>query len=149
MEPAGDVRARHDVEQALVVGEPLADVGVEIDRHYCRHGHVHGPRPRPVELAEEDALPRAERELAVAKRHEHLRPHQRRARMRGRVLLALLDVLPPPRLRDELLERHLEVARDHRIGVLVDRQAGGRVRDVDEHGRRAARVAGPPRGPGP
>ena len=33
------------------------------------------------------------------------------------------------------LERHLEVARDHRIGVLVDRDAGGRVRHVDEHRR--------------
>ena len=60
--------------------------------------------------------------------------------MGRRVLLALLDVLPSPRLRDELLQRHLEVARDHRIGVLVDRQAGRRVRDVDEHGRRAVGV---------
>ena len=58
-----------------------------------------GPPARAVELAEEDALPRAEREPPVAERHEHLRAHQRRSDVRGRVLLALLDVLPAPRCR--------------------------------------------------
>ena len=57
--------------------------------------------------------------------------------MRGRVLLALLDVLPRPVGRDDALERRLEVARDGGVGMLVDRHSGGRVRDVDEH-RRAA-----------
>ena len=47
---------------------------------------------------------------------------------------ALLDVLPRPVLRDDPLERSLEVARDRRVGVLVDRHARGRVRDVDERG---------------
>ena len=40
----------------------------------------------------------------------------------------------------------LEVARDERVGVLVDRDAGRRVRHVDEH-RRAARAPRPPRAP--
>src|SRR5919201_5337180 len=49
---------------------------------------------RTVELAEEDPLPRAERELAVAQRHEHLRRDQRRAHVRGRVRpVRILDVL--------------------------------------------------------
>jgi hypothetical protein len=30
---AGDVHARHDAEQALVVGEALPDVGVQVDGH--------------------------------------------------------------------------------------------------------------------
>ena len=34
-----------------------------------------------------------------------------------------------------LFEGVLEVAGDRRVGALVDRHAGGRVRDVDEHGR--------------
>ena len=58
--------------------------------------------------------------------------------MRRRVLLALLDVLPGPVLRHDPLERDLEVARDGGVGVLVDRHARGRVRDVDE--RRAGAV---------
>ena len=40
--------------------------------------HVHLALARPVELAEEDPLPGAERELPVAQGHEHLRAHQRR-----------------------------------------------------------------------
>src|SRR5438128_11776247 len=56
--------------------------------------HVHAALPRAVELAEEDALPRPEREASVLQRDEHLRPHQRRADVRRRVLLGLLDVLP-------------------------------------------------------
>src|SRR5438270_7666726 len=58
--------------------------------------HVHVALARAVELAEEDPLPRPEREASVVQRDEHLRPHQRRADVRGRVLLALLDVLPAP-----------------------------------------------------
>ena len=55
----------------------------------------------------------------------------------GAFVLAELDVLPRPAVVDDLLERGLEVARDHRVGALVDRHAGGRVRDVDEHCGRA------------
>src|SRR3954451_24121982 len=88
---------------------------------------------RAVELAEEDALPGPQRELPVVpQRHEHLRPHQRCPRMRGSVLLTLLEVLPPPPFGNDLLERHLEVPGDERVGIRIDRQAGGRVRHVDE-----------------
>jgi len=83
----------------------------------------------------------AERQAATVHGDEHLRPHQRGADVRRRVLLALLDVLPAPTLGCHPLERHLEVARDHRVGVLVDRQAGRRVRDVDEDRGRTVRVA--------
>jgi hypothetical protein len=57
--------------------------------------------------------------------------------MRRRVLLPLLDVLPAPVLPDDLLHCHLEVTCDERVGMLVDRQACGRVRHVHEHGRSA------------
>src|SRR5581483_11331649 len=98
-------------------------------------GDVHRSGTRAVELAEEDALPGTERQAAASQRHDHLRPHQRRADMRRRVLLALLDVLPAPLVADDPLERRLEVAADGRVGVLVDRQARRRVRHVDEHRR--------------
>ena len=95
--------------------------------------HVDGSLARAVELAEEDPLPRAERERPVlAQRDDDARPHERRADVRRRVLLARLDVLPRPAVLDHPLERRLEVARDRRVGVLVDRHARGRVRDVDE-----------------
>ena len=61
------------------------------------------------------------------------RAHERGPDVSGGVLLSLLDVLPRPVGRDDALERRLEVARHGRVGVLVDRHAGGRVRDVDEH----------------
>ena len=97
---------------------------------------------RPVELAEEDPLPAAERELAAVERHEDLRVHQRRAHVRGGVgAVGVLGVLPVPAVVDHLLERVLEVLRDERVGVLVDRDARGRVRNVDE-GRRSAVRAG-------
>ena len=95
---------------------------------------------RPVELAEEDALPLPERELAVADRDEDLRARQRRADVRRRVrAVRILGVLPVPAVVDDLLERVLEVLGDERVGVLVDRDAGRRVRDVDERRRGAVR----------
>ena len=102
---------------------------------------VDGALTRAVELAEEDPLPGPEREAAVADRHEHVGAHERRADVRRGVLLALFDVLPGPVLGDDPLERGLEVARDGRVGVLVDRDARGGVRDVDEGRRRAVELA--------
>src|SRR5690242_4582377 len=97
---------------------------------------------RPVELAEEDPLPAAERELPVAERDEDLRARQRRAHVRRRVrTVGILHVLPVPAVVDDLLQRVLEILRDERVGVLVDRDAGRRVRDVDERGRGAVRLA--------
>ena len=57
--------------------------------------------------------------------------------MGRRVLLARLDVLPRPAVLHDPLERGLEIARDRRIRMLVDRHAGGRMRDVDGYGRAA------------
>src|SRR5262245_28373337 len=91
------------------------------------------PLAGTVELAEEDPLPGAERELATVERDEHLRAHQGRAHMRGCVFLTRLDVLPAPVVPHHSLERDLEVARDGRIGMLLDGDAGGRVRDVDQN----------------
>ena len=42
-------------------------------------------------------------------------------------------MLPRPAVLDHALERRLEIARDGRVGVLVDRHACRRVRHVDEH----------------
>ncbi len=109
-----------------------------------QHADEHGARARTVELAEEDALPGAERQLAVAERNHDLRPHQSCTNVRGSILLALLDVLPAPTLRSDPLERHLEVAGDHRVGVLVDREARRGVRDIDEHGRTGGPLNGVP-----
>src|SRR5712691_7479371 len=108
----------------------------------AQRGHVDLARARPVELAEEDALPAAEREPAVLERDEHLRAHERGADVRRRVRpVRILDVLPAPAVLDDLLERGLEVAGDGGVGVLVDRHARSRVRDVDQRGRGAVRLA--------
>src|SRR5215208_2253468 len=104
----------------------------------------HGALSRPVELAEEDPLPCPERETAVPQRDDHLGAHQRRTDVRRRVLLPRLDVLPAPVVADHPLERRLEVARNGRIGVFVDRHPGGRVRDEDEQRRAVAPVGGGP-----
>src|SRR3954453_2126882 len=84
---------------------------VENGRFLGEHGDEDSAGPRAVELAQEDALPGPEREIPLAQRDQQLRPHQRRADVRRRVLLSLLDVLPSPALGRDLLERHLEVAR--------------------------------------
>ena len=55
--------------------------------------------------------------------------------MRRGVLLPLLDVLPGPVGWNDPLEGRLEVPGDRRVGVLVDRHPGRRVRHVDERGR--------------
>ena len=82
-----------------------------------------------------------ERQPAVPERDEHLRAHQRRPNVGGGVLLARLDVLPPPVLADHALERGLEVARDGWIGVLVDGHARSRVWHEHERGGGAVRLA--------
>ena len=69
---------------------------------------------------------------AVADGHDDRRRGERRADVGRRVLLPRLDVLPPPVVADEALEGALEIARDGRVGVLLDDDAGRRVRDVDE-----------------
>src|SRR5207248_8672630 len=47
---------------------------------------------------------------------------------------------PLPVVGDHLLERVLEIAHELGVDALVDRDAGGRVRHVDERGRRAVRL---------
>src|SRR5919204_575856 len=107
-----------------------------------QRGDVDLPLARPVELAEEDSLPAAERELPVVERDEHLGAHERRADVRRGVRpVRVLDMLPAPPVLDDLLERSLEVARNRGIRALVDRHARGRVRHVHERGGRAVRVA--------
>src|SRR5215203_3142729 len=83
-------------------------------RSSAKRRDVDRPLAGSVELAEEDALPGSERELAVADRHEHLRTHQRSTDVRGSVLLPLFDVLPAPLVCNHPLERLLEVPRDRR-----------------------------------
>src|SRR6185312_747624 len=68
---------------------------------------------RSVELAEEDALPLAERKLAVAQRDEDLRARQRRADVRRRVrAVGIFDMLPVPAVVDDPLHGVLEVFGD-------------------------------------
>src|SRR3977135_2213985 len=94
-----------------------------------------------VELAEEDSLPAAERELAVADRDEDLRAHERCANMGRRVRpVGGLGVLPPPLVVHELLESVLEILGNERVGVLVDRDTRRRVRHVDERSSGPVRV---------
>ena len=82
------------VELELLVS--LDGCGACAARAATADGDEHGAGPRPVELAEEDALPRAELELSVDEGDHHLRAHQRGTDVGRRVLLALLDVLPAP-----------------------------------------------------
>src|SRR5215211_7415874 len=106
-----------------------------------QRGHIDPARPRTVELAEEDALPGTEREVAVAERDQHRGRRQRRPHVRGRVLLSLLNVVPAPLVADDPLQRLLEVGADRGVGMLLDDDAGRRVRNVDERCGRAIRAA--------
>ena len=137
------VAARDDVVDAEHVDARRPDQGAGHSAHaaLAQDADEDLAVARPVELAEEDPLPAAERELAVADRDEDLRAHERSAHVRGGVRPRVLGVLPVPPLVDDLLERVLEVLRDERVGVLVDRDARRRVRDVDE--RRRAPFASP------
>src|SRR6476646_747539 len=95
---------------------------------------------RAVELAEEDALVGAEGQVAVPERDEHLRADQRPAYVRGRVRAVLVLVAPAPAVLDDLLQCVLEVVEELGVDALVDGHARGRVRHVDERGRRAVRT---------
>src|SRR5205085_4908017 len=102
-------RSVEDSSSASVSSTPwnIADRGPTVGEAIARppalsgeHADVDRASSRAVELAEEDPLPRAERQFAaVGQRDEHLPAHERRADVRRRVLLTLLDVLPPPPLR--------------------------------------------------
>src|SRR6188474_3740134 len=62
---------------------------------------VDRPVSGPVELAEEDPLPRPEREgPVVVQGDDDARPHQRRSHVRRGILLARLEVLPRPPVVD-------------------------------------------------
>jgi pimeloyl-ACP methyl ester carboxylesterase len=112
-----------------------------LTRPSAQRRHEDVPLARAVELAEEDALPATETELAAVDRDEHLRADQRAAHVRGGVrAVGVLDVLPRPAVVDDLLKGGLEVAGDQRVSALVDRHTRRRVRDVDECGRRAVRI---------
>src|SRR6266487_3886393 len=100
----------------------------------AQSGHVDLALARPVELAEEDALIAPQGEPAFPQRHEHLWAHQRGAHVRRRVGAVCVVVLPAPAVFDDPLHRRLDVVRESRIDVLVDRHAGGRMGHVDERG---------------
>src|SRR5438477_3485082 len=108
-------------------------------RSLGQRSDVHLPLPRAVELAKEDPLPAAEGESPVVERDEHLRTDQRGTDVRRRVRPVRVRVTPAAVVVHDALHRRLDVLGERRIGVLVDRHAGGRVRDIDEGGGRAIR----------
>ena len=59
--------------------------------------------------------------------------------MRGRVGPVCIGVLPRPLVAHDVFERSLEVALQRRVDVLVDRNSGGRVRNVDKSSRSSSR----------
>ncbi len=109
--------------------------------HVAKDRNVGGPHAMRNAIRDIDggAMDGFVREAAAVEGHEDLRAHQRGADVGRRVLLALLDVLPVPVVPDHPLERGLEVAGDGGIGMLVDRDTGGRVRHEHERRGRAVR----------
>src|ERR1700675_2293184 len=92
----------------------------------AQRAHVDLAVPRPVELAEEDALVAPECKLALFERNEYLRAHKGCTHVRGSVRSVVVVVLPAPAVLDDLLHRRLDVVGKVGIDVLVDRHARGR-----------------------
>ena len=95
--------------------------GLEVD--------FHAARARSVVLAEIDALPGAEFKTAVAERHGLAESGQDRLQMRVAIALAVLIIRLV--MRDERGEFLQDIVLYVRVGVLVDRDPGGRVRAVN------------------
>src|SRR5438067_2955310 len=91
--------------------------------------HYHFPLAPAVELAEEDSLPATEQQLAVGEGDGDARADERGLDVRVGVLLAVAEAHAV--LRDERAQGVEHVARNVRVGVLVDRQARGRVAHVE------------------
>src|SRR4051812_27555049 len=106
------------LEQFLEEIPPVATGGIS-GAHYL---HLDGPRPRPVELAEEHALPPAEDDVAVIDQERHARPDERRLDVAVAVALAVAE----PRLlvRDGTVVPEQQVVDDVGVGVLVDGDRG-------------------------
>src|SRR5882672_6390558 len=71
-------------------------------------GDVDGALARAVELAEEDSLIGAERQLPVAERNQHLRSNEGRANVRWAVRSVLVVVPPRPFVVDDVFEGTLD-----------------------------------------
>src|SRR3989304_3588850 len=92
---------------------------------------VHAPCPRAVELREVDCLPRAEQEPAPFDDDGLRRPDERALDMGIRVPLAVAGSGVVMLSEGRCLPG--DVVDHGRVGVLVYRDAGGRMRAVNEH----------------
>jgi hypothetical protein len=82
---------------------------------------------RAIEFAKEDALPVAQNELAVGYKNGLLGTHEDGFHVRVGIAFG---VFVGPAFRDEVIEDAFDIAGDVWVGVLVDGDCGGGVRDV-------------------
>ena len=90
-------------------------------------------RSRAVAVfAQIDALPHAERQLAIYDRYQHAGTQDSRLKMRGHIVRSLSVMLVVRIiLRHGLVKIRLEIAANRGIGIFIDCQRGGRMLDKD------------------
>jgi len=90
--------------------------------------HQDGAPPGAVEFAKKDSLPGAKRELSVFNEDGLAGAGENRFHVRVRVALSMLV---GTFMRDEPIEKALDIGGDIRIGMFVNRNACRGVRNVD------------------
>ncbi len=92
------------------------------------HLHPHFPAPRSVEFAEKHRLPSPQLQFAAADNDGNAAAYQRGFDMGGGITFAVSVVV---NVRDDFVQFHHNIAADGRVGVFVDSDGGGGVRDED------------------
>lgn len=81
--------------------------------------------PRPVKLAKKNSLPSAKAELSILKWNGHTRADERRFDMCVGIMFEVSEVWF--KLRYQAIEKAEHIGLHIGVGILIDRQAAGRV----------------------
>ena len=122
-------RTRCGATKRLHNAKPARSGGVKPPSRLVRHDfYEDGALARAVEFAEEDSLPGAESEFAVFDKDDLARSGEDGFHVRVRVAFGVaIGAL----VGDQPIENSFDVAGDVGIGVLVDDDSGGGMRNID------------------
>jgi len=92
------------------------------------YDHDHLALASAIKLAKKNSLPATEQKFALAKRNGHGRADQTGFDVRIGIFFAMPEAHPV--LRNQSAQQVQHVSRDVRIGILVDRETGGSVLNI-------------------